>query len=100
MMAATLAAVQGEGARTFDGQELTPEQFRRVPRIGKRASTVKPGDVRYTGAREIRDGAGVRLVHVFLTVTVIETRAGQVFFDGESTGYRAGAEIPCVSVKR
>jgi hypothetical protein len=95
-MAATLAVAQGEGARTFESQELTPEQFRRVPRIGKAAGKVKPGDVRYTGGREIRDAAGVRFVHVFLTVHVIERRSGQVFFDGESTGYRAGAEIPCV----
>lgn len=98
-MAATLAVAQGAGARTFEMQELTPEQFRRVPRVGKPAWKVRPGDVRYTGAREIHDAAGVRLVHVFLTVYVVEKRGGQVYFDGESTGYRAGAEIPCVGAR-
>lgn len=97
-MAASLAVARGHNPRTFDRLKVTPEQYRRglSTMTDRVASQVKTGDVRYLGAREVHDAAGVRIVHVFAAVAVIVHRGGRIFFDGESTGYRPSAGVPCV----
>lgn len=84
-MAGTLQRVGAQAPRTFSSMSLSPEEFRRVWDlvIPAKVTAVRPGDVRYTGARKISTESGVVVRHVFLAIDVVEYREdGRVFFDG------------------
>lgn len=100
MSAATLATVQAETSRV-GRMEIPPAFFWKVSDliIPKLAKAVKPGDVRYAGARKIDTSTGFVTRHVFITIDVVEQREGLFYFNGESKGHRPSERLEFIARK-
>lgn len=84
MNVATAKKYGAKAPRTFDWRRMSPEEFRIVADLvkPKAAGTVRTGMLLYKGTEEVRDGAGVRLVHVFARVNGFTRRRDTISFNG------------------